>query len=103
MKHYFSFTLLAKRLLPFWILFLLCFIAPYTLLVVSMQHIQPGSSMLYLFFPIFAVLMTVAFILIFYIAKLAIENVCFKDEAIVFNGKLGDFVAVFVLGGFLTL
>jgi uncharacterized membrane protein YjgN (DUF898 family) len=103
MKHYFSFILPAKKLLPFWILFLLCFMAPYMALTASMRNIQPGSGMLPMFFLLFAVLMIIAFILIFYMAKLAIESVYFKEEAMVFNGKFGDYVAVFVLGSFLTL
>jgi uncharacterized membrane protein YjgN (DUF898 family) len=103
MKNYFSFNLTGRKLLPVWILFLLCFIAPYTALVVSMQNIQPGNILLYLFFPLFLMLMIIAFVLIFYIIKLAIENVSFKDKTIVFTGTFSEYFKVFLFGFFISM
>jgi len=103
MKNYFSFNLTGRKLLPIWILFLLCFIAPYTTLVVSMRNIKPDNILVYLFFPVFLVLMIIAFVLMFYILKLAIENISFKDKTIAFHGKFGDYIGVFLLGFFLSI
>ena len=103
MKNYFSFNLTGRKLLPIWILFLVCFIAPYATLVISMKNIQPGSSLLYLFFPLVLLLIVIAFVITFYIARLAIENVAFKDQSIVFHGKFSEFIGVVIFGYFISL
>lgn len=103
MKNYFSFNLTGRKLLPIWILFLACFIAPYAILVINMKNIQPGNSLLYLFFPLVLLLVVVAFVLTFYIMRLAIGNVAFKGQYIVFHGKFSEFISVFILGYFISI
>jgi hypothetical protein len=103
MKNYFSFNLTGRKLLPIWILFLVCFIAPYATLVFNMKNIKPDNSLLYLFFPIVLLLMVIAFIITFYIVRLAIVNVAFKGQSIVFHGKFSEYIGVFILGYFLSI
>jgi bacteriorhodopsin len=94
MKNYFSFNLTGRELLPIWILFLVCFMAPYLTLVISMKYVQPGSSLLYLFFPIVLLLAIIAFVITFYLARLVIGKVAFKGQHIVFHGKFSEFIKV---------
>jgi uncharacterized membrane protein YjgN (DUF898 family) len=103
MKNYFSFNLTGRELLPVWILFLVCFIAPYATLVISMKYVQPGSSLLYLFFPLVLLLAIIAFVITFYLARLVIGNVAFKGQHIVFHGKFSEFIKVLIFGYFISL
>jgi uncharacterized membrane protein YjgN (DUF898 family) len=103
MKNYFSFNLTGKKLLPIWILFLVFFMAPYVILIFKMTSIQPGSKPSLIFIPLIILLIFIAFVLTFYIAKLTIENLAFKDKSIVFNGTLGKYIGVVILGLFLSI
>lgn len=103
MKNYFSFNLTGKKLLPIWILYLVLFMAPYIALVVKMKSIEPGSNFTFFFFPSIVLLIVIAFVLTFYIAKLVIENVAFKDKSVVFNGSLGNYIGTVLLGLFLSI
>jgi uncharacterized membrane protein YjgN (DUF898 family) len=103
MKNYFSFNLTGKKLLPIWALFLIFFIAPYVALVISMKSIQAGSKQSLLFFPLIILLLIIAFVLTFYLAKLAIENIAFKDKSIVFSGTFGKYIGIVLPGFFLSI
>lgn len=103
MKNYFSFNLTGRKLFPIWILFLILFFAPYMTLVMKMQNIQDANSSLLLFFPLFVLLLIVAYLIMFYIAKLAIENIAFNDKSIVFNGTFGSYFGKILLGFFLSV
>lgn len=102
MKNYFGFTLTGKKLLPIWLLFYILFVAPYVALIIKMKDIQHGttpSSMMFIF-PLIILLMLVAFFISFYLVKLMIENITYKDKSVTFNGKFSKFVGL-IIGGFL--
>ena len=103
MKNYFSFNLTGNKLLPIWILYLLLFIAPYITLLVKIKSLEPGSNFALLFFPSIFLLVVIAFVLTFYIAKLAIENIAFKDKSVAFNGSFGKYIGTVLLGFFLSI
>ena len=103
MKNYFSFNLTGRKLFPIWILFLILFFAPYMTLVMKMQNIQDANSSLLLFFPLLVLLLIIAYLIMFYIAKLAIENIAFNDKSIVFNGTFGSYFGKILLGFFLSV
>ncbi len=103
MKNYFGFTLTGKKLFPVWILFLILFLLPYLILIFKMKNIQHGSSSFVLFFPILLLLIIIAFLLTFYLTKLTIESLAFKDKSVVFNGTLGKFIGMVLLGLFLSI
>ncbi len=107
MKNYFSFRLTGKKLLPFWLLFLAFFIVPYLTFIFRMKNIQMGespSSSTFLWIPLFIfLLIIVAYAILFYIIKLTIESVFFKDKSIEFNGSFGKFIGTLLLGVFLSI
>lgn len=100
MKNYFGFNLTGKELLPIWLLFYLLIIAPYVFFIMKMEDIQPEATPFVMLFIFFFLLVIVAFLITFYLAKLMIENFTYKDKSVSFNGKFGKFVGV-VLGGLL--
>jgi hypothetical protein len=103
MKNYLSFNLTGKKLLPIWILFLVLFILPYSIIVYQLQRIQPGVTPPLYIFPVFLLELVIAFLLAYYIAKLTIENLGYKDKLVVFNGSFGKFVGVVLLGLLLSI
>jgi uncharacterized membrane protein YjgN (DUF898 family) len=103
MKKYFSFNLTGKKLLPVWILFMLFFLAPYVTLVLSFKSFQPGDKSSVLVFPLFILLICIAFAITFFMAKLMIENISFKNKTVEFTGTFGKFAGKFLLGIFLSI
>jgi uncharacterized membrane protein YjgN (DUF898 family) len=104
MKNYFKFNLTGKKLLPLWLLFLVFFISPYIALILKMKHIQPGEShQTLMFFPLMILLFVIVFIFSFYIAKLTIENIVYKDKNIVFSGSFWKYFGKVILGLFLSI
>jgi len=111
MKDYFKFNLTGKKLLPIWLLFMVFFVIPYGFVQYKIQGqsamhhqeaMQRVSSMLLLYGEIF-ILLIIEYVFIFYIAKMSIENIEFKDKSFVFNGKFGEFFGILILGFFLTI
>ena len=104
MKDYFKFNLTGIKLLPVWILFLVLFMVPYFFLIFKLKDIQTGNPMTSLFiFPVFLVLICVALVISFFIQKLCIEGIEYKDKSLIFNGKLGEFIGIILLGGLLSV
>lgn len=103
MKHYFDFTLTGKKLLPIWLLFYACFITPYVFMIITLKNLQFGATPPLYIFPMFLVLFLIVFILFFYISKLIIEHISFKEKTIVFGGSFGEFIGQVILGYFLTV
>ena len=102
-KHYFDFDLTGKKLLPIWLLFYACFITPYVFLIISLKNIQLGGTPQLYIFPMFLVLFLIAFVIIFYISKLIIEHITYKEKSIVFGGSFGEFIGKMILGYFLSV
>jgi uncharacterized membrane protein YjgN (DUF898 family) len=103
MKNYLKFNLTGKKLLPIWLLFLVFFISPYTLLIFKTKNIQPGDNTFLFVFPLMILIVVISFILTFYFAKLTIENIVYKDKSLVFSGSFWKYFGVVLLGLFLTL
>jgi uncharacterized membrane protein YjgN (DUF898 family) len=103
MKNYLSFNLTGKKLLPVWILFMLFFLAPYLLLIFRLKSFEPGGKPSLIVFPLFILLICVAFALVFFMAKLMIENVSFKNKSVEFTGTFGQFIGKVLLGLFLCI
>lgn len=103
MKNYLNFSLTGKKLLPIWILFLLIFMAPYLIMVYKLSNMQPAEKSMLLILPFFILLIIIALVVSYYIAKLSIENVVYKEKAIVFNGSFGKYIGTVLLGLLLTI
>ena len=105
MKNYFNFNLTGQKLFPFWIMFLVFFMAPYFLLIYKMKEITTGDpkSFFFIIIPAFFVLFIIAFVLSYFIEKISIEGIEYKNRSLVFEGKFGQFIGIVLLGGFLSL
>ena len=100
MKNYLGFSLTGKKLLPIWLFFYALFIVPYILLIIKMKNIQTGGTPPVMIFIFVFLLILIALLITFYLAKIMIENVQYKDQTIIFNGKFGKYVGL-ILGGLL--
>ena len=98
MRNYFGFNLTGKQLMPIWLIFYFLFIAPYVLLILKMKDIQPGTTPSGMMFIYLFLLMMVAFLISFYLAKMMIENFTYNDRTISFNGEFGKFVVLILVG-----
>lgn len=103
MKNYFSFNLTGEKLLPIWILYYVLIIAPYITLILKVESIQRQSSTPFIFFFFIILIIIVALFLSFYITKLTIENIAFKDKSIVFTGNIGEYIGIVLLGLLLSI
>jgi uncharacterized membrane protein YjgN (DUF898 family) len=83
-------------------LFLIFIIAPYATLVVRIKSAGTGSTP-FLFFFLIILMIMMTFVLTFYIAKLSIENIAFREKSMAFNGTFGKFMGTVLLGFFLTI
>jgi len=123
MKNYLDFTLTGRKLFPIWFLFIVLFIVPYILLLITatnMQsgdmnslvnaadpvnpaNLQPNGALPIYFFPCLTGLLLFAYCIMFYLTKLLIEGVAYKDKSLVFDGTFGKYLGILLLGVFLTI
>lgn len=103
MKNYFSFNLTGKKLLPIWLLYLAFVIAPYVSMIFKISHIGPEYSPPMLIILLVVLVAITVLVVTFYIAKLSIEHINFKDKSIQFTGTFGKFIGKFLLGYFLSI
>jgi len=67
---------------------------PYVLLILKMKNIQSGAAPSGMIFVFLFILILIAFFITFYLMKIMIENIQYKDNPIIFNGKFGKFVGL---------
>jgi len=103
MKNYFGFILTGKKLLPLWLTFYGLYIIPYVWVYFKLINIQPGDSTFLAYFILIFVLSVFPILISFFIAKLGIEHIKYKDKSIVFNSSFGKFIGIILLGYFLSL
>lgn len=104
MKNYFKFNLTGQKLLPYWLLMLLL-IAGLALSVWSKTDDMEQKDPTAFLFIISAVIVfyVLMFAIVFFMYKLSIENIEYKDQTLMFGGKLGQFIGIFLLGIFLSI
>ena len=104
MKNYFNFNLTGQKLFPFWIMLLVFFMAPYILLIYKMKEITSGDpKSAFILIPAFLVLFFIATVLSYFIEKISIEGIAYKNKSLVFEGKFGQYIGIVLLGGFLSV
>jgi uncharacterized membrane protein YjgN (DUF898 family) len=104
MKNYFNFNLTGKKLFPYWIMLLVFFMAPYFLLIFKMKEIMAGDpKSVFIIIPALLVLFFIASLLSYFIEKISIEGIEYKNKSLVFKGKFGQFIGISLLGGFLSI
>ena len=76
---------------------------PKLTLIIQMNNVQPGTKPQLFIFPLLLLLIIIAFVVTFYLTKMAIESVSFKDKSVVFKGTFGKYFGTVLLGLFLSI
>lgn len=120
MKNYFDFTLTGRKLFPIWFLLIVLFIVPYIVLLATITNLQsgnmnsifdaantanaqPAATLPLYFFPCLIGLLLVCYAIIYFLKKLLIEGVAYKDKSLVFDGTFGQYLGILLLGSFLSI
>lgn len=114
MKNFFKFNLTGNKLLPIWLLFIFLFIIPYVYVQFQIQglnhhHTQvPGEAMsrfgsLMQLYGAMLLLLLIEQSILFFIVKLSIGSIEFKEKSFEFTGKFGEFISVIIPGFLLTI
>lgn len=108
MKNYFNFSLSGNKLFPYWAVMLLSIVCLAVfvginlgLKAVDIQHNDPKEFIILI--PVLLVFYFVMFAISFYIYKLHIVNIVYKEQQFVFNGTLGQFIITLLLGILLSI
>ncbi len=109
MKNYFKFNLTGKQLVPF-LLVIIAMIAVSGLLVwvsgiqfkgMDFRTMEPVTILMLA--AIYIVFFLSMFFILFYLTKLIIENIEYKEQTFEFAGEFGQYLGIFFLGFFLTV
>jgi uncharacterized membrane protein YjgN (DUF898 family) len=106
MKNYFGFSLTGSKLFPIWLLFYVLFVVPTVILEIKMNTditAQPDLSALGIRYLFIFVLSLIQYLIMFFIAKILIENVQYNNLNVGFNGEFVKYIDVLLLGFFLTI
>ena len=109
MKNYFKFNLTGKQLIPF-LLVILAMIAVSGLVIwvsgiqmkaMDIKTMEPFSILL--LGVIYVVFVLSMFFIMYYLTKLIIENIEYKEQTFEFGGGFGEYLGIFFLGLFLSI
>ncbi|MEI6751537.1 MAG: DUF898 family protein [Paludibacter sp.] len=115
MKNYFKFNLTGNKLLPVWLLFIVLYLIPSSIVqghIQDLNKIQQGNGIheifghLGLLFSLKAlslILFVLEYAIMFFIYKMTIEGVEFKEKVFTFGGKFGSFISLFIGNLLLTI
>jgi len=115
MKNYFKFNLTGNKLFPVWLLFIFLYIIPFSIVQKHVQGISDfhqGEDMgeillrmgsLFSWKAISLLLFVVEYAILFFIYKMTIEGVEFKEKVIAFGGKFSEFMLLFIGNLLLTI
>ena len=115
MKNYFKFNLTGNKLFPVWLVFIFLYIIPYSIVQRHIQgssSFQPGDTMSEIFQRMGTMfswrvlsfsLFVVEYAILFFMYKMTIEGVEFKEKVFRFGGKFGEFIALFIGNLILTI
>ena len=109
MKHYFKFNLTGKRVFPVWLILLILFVIPYSyvqfqiqslinLRIASPEEASPGAALLPLLYGEMFFLVIIEYTITFFIAKLTIQAVEYKEKSFVFAGKFSKYLLILITG-----
>lgn len=107
MKNYFNFSLTGMKLLYVWLIFLCAFTLPYGYIISKMQVLAettpPDPTTIFGLFGGMILCILVALCIYFFIGRLIITNIQYKETNLTFDGKFGAFAGKMILGFFLTI
>jgi uncharacterized membrane protein YjgN (DUF898 family) len=98
MKNYFSFNLTGKEFFPVWLIIYVLLALPYGFLFWGMRNMQPGEMPSPLIFITIPIVFIAIFFLYFYILKMLIQGIGYKDKRLVFQGTPLNFLGTILLG-----
>lgn len=104
MKNYFDFLLPAKKLIIYYLMFLVFFILPYVWIIYNFTqkiHQEPEGLIIMIPVIVFLILFVLAFN--FFFIKLCIENVQLHDEKLSFKGDFSGYLGQILLGLLLSI
>ena len=115
MKNYFKFNLTGNKLLPLWLLFIVLYIIPSSIVqghIQELSKLQQGDGMTEAFQRMGAMfswqalslfLFVLEYAILFFIYKMTIEGVEFKEKVFSFGGQFGSFISLFIGNLLLTI
>lgn len=103
MKNYFSFNLTGRKLFPIWITYMVLVFAPYMILTIQKDAIPTGSVIGLLTMLGHIIIIVIAYLIMFYIIKLVIQNVVYNEKPVVFESAFGNYIGKILLGFFLSI
>jgi uncharacterized membrane protein YjgN (DUF898 family) len=98
MKNYFDFTLTGKRLLPIWMLIYVFVLIPYGINYHNITHRPLEGNPHFLSSAVLFLTMLLGYLIAFFIIKMAVESIKYKEETIQFDGKFFTYVGKILLG-----
>ena len=111
MKNYFKFNLTGNKLFPVWLAFLVLFLIPYIFVQYNLQTLKtedPTQALSNLgnmlqWYGFMFVLLLIEYAIIFYIAKMFIEGMEYKEEKFLFSGTFGQYLGILIPGFLLSI
>jgi uncharacterized membrane protein YjgN (DUF898 family) len=103
MKNYFDFTLKGKKLLPYWILFMAVFYAPYICIAMKIKEYTYDFAHKSMYLLLLYLLIIVCYMIFYFFIKLSIEGISYRQKNIVFNSSFRKFLGVYLTGVLLTI
>lgn len=107
MKSYLNFTLKGSQFLPVWIAFFLFFMIPYYFLVGELTELTgmdvPAGGPSKLFFLYLAIVLTMAFVFVFFMAKLVIQSIEYKGVKMLCDYHTAKYIGIIVSGLVLSI
>ena len=116
MKSYFKFNLTGNKIFPAWLLFILLYIIPNTIVQNHIQELNnfnhSGTGMIDVFQRMGSsfswrvlslLLLVVEYAILFFIYKKTIEGIEFKEKVFRFVGKFDEFISLFIGNLLLTI
>jgi len=114
MKNFFKFNLTGNKLLPIWLLFIFLFIIPYVYVQFQIQGLNqhhthvPGEAMsrfgsIMQWYGVMLLLLIIEESIMFFIVKLSISGIEFKEKSFEFAGKFSEFISIIIPGFLLTI
>ena len=114
MKNYFKFNLTGKKVFPMWILLLVFYVVPYSIIQYKIQtlskvhptdltEIMEQMGSMFKLYGVSGILLIIEYSIMFFIFKMTIDGIEYKERTFAFVGKFGQFISLFISNFLLTV
>lgn len=113
MKNYFKFNLTGNKLFPVWLVFMVLFLIPYIYVQYKLQDFKGQTQNpqevlgqlgeMFKWYGVMFVLIIIEYAILFFIAKLSIRAIEYKEESFSFAGTFGEFLGIYIPGFLLSI